>query len=66
MRVVGAGFLLAAAGFLAVAFGTVFDTSWWRALLPVAALFSLLFTGLDWHVAYAGGGTGSERGAVSA
>jgi hypothetical protein len=54
MRVLGAAFLAAGLGFLAVALGMALEAPWWRALLIGATLFSLVITLLDWQVAYAG------------
>jgi hypothetical protein len=54
MRVIGTTFLLAAIGFGVVAWGCWIDAPWWRGLLLGTTLVSLVVTGLEWDVAYAG------------
>jgi hypothetical protein len=54
MRVFGALFLLAAAGFVTVAFGLCVDAAWVRPLVLASTLLSLVLTGLDWQAAFAG------------
>jgi hypothetical protein len=54
MRVLGVAFLLAAIGFAAAGWGCWTGASWWRGLLLVTTLLSLVITALEWDVAYAG------------
>jgi hypothetical protein len=54
MRVLGAAFLVAALGFAAAAWGCWTGAPWWRGLLLGTTLLSLVITGLEWDVAYAG------------
>jgi hypothetical protein len=54
MRVFGALWAVAAAGFLAATAAWLLDLSGWPALLVAVTLFSLVLTGLDYGVAFAG------------
>jgi hypothetical protein len=47
-RGVALGFLLAGILFLAIAWGAMGPSTWWRSLLPVAATISLALMLLDW------------------
>lgn len=52
--VYGALWAVATIGFIAAALGLLAGWSWWRPVLVVVTVFSLILTGLDWGVAYAG------------
>ena len=54
IRIFGLLWLVAAIGFALAAYGFVTDQAWWETALLVSAVFSLMITGLDWDVAYAG------------
>lgn len=50
----GALWVIAAVGFVLAGLAFGFSWSWWQLALLAVALFSLVLTGLDWTVAYAG------------
>jgi hypothetical protein len=54
IRIFGALWALAAAGFLAAAAGWLLGVSGWSTLLVATAAFSLLLTALDYSVAFMG------------
>ena len=52
--VFGALWIVPALGFVLAAMALAFGWNWWLPALVGAALASLVLTGLDWNVAYAG------------
>jgi hypothetical protein len=54
IRVVGSAWGLIGIAFLIVTYGFVTEQDWWQPAMIVTVLGSLLLTGLDWDVAYAG------------
>jgi hypothetical protein len=52
----GAMWALAAVGFIVVAIAMLTGSSWWQPVLIGVTVFSLLLTGLDWNLAFAGVG----------
>ncbi len=54
IAIFGALWAVAALGFVIAAPAFWFGWGWWQPLLLAVTLFSLVLTGLDWNVAYAG------------
>lgn len=54
IRLFGVLWAVVAAGFLGAALALLLDWSEWRVLLVLVTVSSLVLTGLDWTVAYAG------------
>jgi hypothetical protein len=54
IRIFGLLFLVVTVGFVIAAVGMAFDTEWWRTLMAVMALLSLVLTLLDFKMAYGG------------
>lgn len=54
IRVFGVLWALAAIGFIVGAVALLAGWGWWQPVLVGVTLFSLVLTGLDWSVAYAG------------
>jgi hypothetical protein len=54
MAVLAIGLLLAGLGFLVVAYACWQDETWWPGILVASTVLSLVVTGLDWDMAYAG------------
>ena len=52
--VFGALWAVAAVGFIVAAIGMLTSSSWWQAALIAVTIFSLLLTGLDSSLAFAG------------
>lgn len=50
----GAMWAVAAVGFIVSAIGMLTGSSWWQPFLNGVTVFSLLLTGLDWNLAFAG------------
>jgi hypothetical protein len=50
----GAMWALAALGFIVAAIAMLIGSSWWQPVLIGVTVFSLLLTGLDWSLAFAG------------
>lgn len=54
MALFGLLWLLPAAGFVIATLGMLLDAPWWRSMLTIVTIASLLLTALDWQVAYMG------------
>ena len=54
MGIFGAMWAVAAVGFIVSAIGMLTGSSWWQHVLIGVTVFSLLLTGLDWNLAFAG------------
>jgi hypothetical protein len=54
IRFFGALWIFPAVGFLVIAIALLMDWSWWQSMLVPVTLFSLVLTGLDWSMAFAG------------
>lgn len=54
MGIFGAMWAVAAVGFVASAIAMLTGPSWWQPALIGVTVFSLLLTGLDWNLAFAG------------
>ncbi len=54
MKVFGALWAVAAAGFVVAGAALIVGWPWWRPLLVAVTIFSLALTATDWTVAYAG------------
>ena len=54
MGIFGAMWAVAAVGFIVSAIGMLTGSSWWQPVLIGVTVFSLLLTGLDWNLAFAG------------
>lgn len=54
IRIFGLFFLVATVGFVVAAIGMVFYAQWWRALMTIMALLSMVLTLLDFKMAYGG------------
>ncbi len=54
MRLFGALWAIAAAGFVVAGVGLMAGWPWWRPLLVVVTFFSLTLTVADWQAAFAG------------
>jgi hypothetical protein len=52
----GAMWAVAAVGFIVSAIAMLTGSSWWQPVLITVTVFSLLLTGLDWNLAFAGVG----------
>jgi hypothetical protein len=50
----GAMWAVAAVGFIVAAIAMLTGSSWWQSVLVTVTVFSLLLTGLDWNLAFAG------------
>jgi hypothetical protein len=50
----GAMWAVAAVGFIVAAIAMLTGSSWWQPVLIGVTVFSLLLTGLDWNLAFAG------------
>jgi hypothetical protein len=50
----GAMWAVAAVGFIVAAIAMLTGSSWWQPVLIGVTVFSLLLTGLDWSLAFAG------------
>ena len=54
MGIFGAMWAVAAVGFIVSAIAMLIGSSWWQPVLIGVTVFSLLLTGLDWNLAFAG------------
>ena len=54
IRLFGFLCLIATVGFIVAAIGLAAGTEWWRPVMFIVAVFSLVLTSLDWTVAYGG------------
>jgi hypothetical protein len=54
IRLFGALWIFPGVGFIIAAIAMLMGWGWWQSILIPVALLSLLLTGLDWSIAYAG------------